>query len=67
MLANFRAMAFIVELEKGVYLATWEGDPGRTLDEENAKQFRTLKSARKAIEKAKEYRPFKNTGVVCVG
>lgn len=48
----------IVELCKNVWLADWDGDPGRTLHEENAKVFTTLKSARAALLSAREFHPF---------
>lgn len=51
--------SFIVELEQGVYLATWDGDPGRTKRKCFAKKFKRRLDAEKALEKAREYRPFK--------
>lgn len=54
---------YLVELEKGVWLAEWEGDPGRTLDIENAKQFKTGKGARISLTLARQYRPFKGAVV----
>ena len=33
-------MSYIIELEKGVFIADIEGDPGRTLKKENAERFR---------------------------
>jgi len=53
-----------IELESGVWLADGEGDPARTLDENNAKEFKTLKEARTALEEARKYRPFKNAVIV---
>lgn len=50
---------FIVELEASVWLAPWDGDPGRTLARESAKTFRTEAAAHKAIEEARKYRRFK--------
>lgn len=50
----------IVELEKGVYLAPWEGDPGRTLDIRTAKKFKTRKEAEFALMGARNWRPFRN-------
>lgn len=49
-----------VQLEKGVWLKDGEGDPARTLVEENAKEFSSLTKAHKALVRAREYRPFKN-------
>ena len=50
---------YIVELEKGVWLADWEGDPGRTVIRKNALQFFELDNAVKALKKAREYREFR--------
>lgn len=49
---------WIVELEPGVWIADIEGDPGRTLRKENAKQFLSPKSARRGITNARRYRAF---------
>ena len=53
----------IVELEKGVYLAPWEGDPGRTLDIRTAKKFKTRKDAEFALMGARNWRPFCNATI----
>ena len=47
-----------VELEHGVWLAEGEGDPPRTLDENNAREFKTMKEAVLALCEARKYRPF---------
>jgi hypothetical protein len=52
-----------VELENGVWLAEGEGDPPRTLKEENARQFESIKSACYALIEARKHRPFKNAVV----
>ena len=49
---------YIVELESGVWLADWEGDPGRTVVKENAQKFQIERQAIRALKKAREYRPF---------
>lgn len=54
----------IIELEKGVWLAAWEGDPGRTLDVKSAKKFKTRKSAEFALMGARNYRPFANAQIL---
>lgn len=54
---------YIVELEKGVYLAPWDGDPGRTLDYNKAKVFKTADEARVALKYAREYAPFLKAGI----
>lgn len=48
----------IVELENGVWLAPWDGDPGRTLRIENAKTFASFKDAEDALKMAREWRQF---------
>jgi len=52
------AMKYIVELETGVWLAPWDGDPGRTTVKENAKRFDERLDALRAGEDAWKYRPF---------
>jgi hypothetical protein len=54
----------IVELENGVWIAPWNGDPGRTLDRENAKKFDNHKNAKKMLGKAREHRQFKNALII---
>ena len=55
---------FLVKLEKNCWLADWEGDPGRTTVEENAKEFKTFRSAKMALKKALKYREFKNNEIL---
>ncbi len=61
------AEEYICELEKGVWIASWDGDPGRTLAIENAERFKKKSSAWEAIEKAQGIRPFRNARVIPVG
>jgi hypothetical protein len=58
---------FIVELEKNVWLAPREGDPGRTLVKEYAKEFASEKDANRAIESARVYRLFRKAKVIPLG
>jgi hypothetical protein len=58
---------FIVELEKGVYLADGEGDPARTLVAREAAKFKTMAEAAKALTKARKYRPFEKACIVGSG
>lgn len=51
-------MKYIVELEPGVWLAPWDGDPGRTTVKENAKVFDVSYLAKHAGEEAQKYRSF---------
>jgi len=47
-------MKYIVENKNGsksYWLASWEGDPGRTIIKANAKTFNSKSSAKKAIKK----------------
>lgn len=54
----------VVELEPGVWLADWPGDPGRTLRYENALRFVRAVHAERELALAREYRPFKNARIV---
>jgi hypothetical protein len=49
---------YIVQLEPDVWLAPWDGDPGRTEAIENAKRFPSRKAAEKALDDARTYRSF---------
>jgi hypothetical protein len=49
---------FKVCLEPGVWLAPWDGDPGRTLVFKTAKIFATKNLAKKALKAARKFRPF---------
>jgi hypothetical protein len=49
---------FIVQLEEGVWIAEWDGDPGRTLDRNHAKPFDSFKAAKVALKMAREFRDF---------
>jgi hypothetical protein len=49
---------YIVELEPGVYLAPWLGDPPRSCVLCNSRWFGGRKSAQAALERARGYRPF---------
>lgn len=62
--AEERGTKMKVLLEEGVWLTDDdEGDPPRTLVEENAKEYASLEDATKALAKAREYRPFKNAEI----
>ena len=52
-----------IELEPGVWLADGDGDPARTLNEQEAKDFPTLWDACHALTCARKYRPFKDAVV----
>lgn len=53
-----------VKLEAGVWVAPWDGDPGRTLVRGNAEQFRDRNGAAKALASARQYRPFVNAEIL---
>ena len=55
---------FIVELEKGVWIAPWDGDPGRTIVKKNAKIFSNKIEADYALICARVYRPFINARIL---
>lgn len=55
---------YIVELEKGLWLAPWRGDPGRTFAEDSARKFPTKAQAYRAIANALRYRDFARPRVV---
>jgi len=57
---------WIVELEPGVWLAPWEGDPGRTLVMKNARKFSSYVQAFSAVVEAKGWRKFDKFMVVPV-
>ncbi len=49
---------FIVELEKNVWIADVDGDPGRTVVIENAQKFNSDIDAEKSLKSARSYRNF---------
>ncbi len=57
-------MKHVVQLESGVWLAGWSGDPGRTLDPSNAKEFLSKRAATSALAAARKHRPFKNARII---
>ena len=55
---------WIIELEEGVWIAPWNGDPGRTLVQNNAQRFRSERGARQALRYARQHRSFANAVVL---
>jgi len=49
---------YIVQLEFEVWLAPWDGDPGRTCAIENAARFASRRQAESALAESRKYRPF---------
>jgi len=58
--------AYIVQLERGVWLAQWAGDPGRTLVMSNAKRWPASSGALAALAEARRWRRFPYAVVVTV-
>lgn len=58
-------MAYVIQLEPGVWVAPWDGDPGRTLVKENAYRFRSRAAANRAI-KSYQDSGYKVPAAVCV-
>lgn len=59
-------MKYIVELEKDVFLAPWEGEPGRTLIRKNASVFFDKDDAARALLSALNHRSFDDPRVIAV-
>jgi len=57
---------YVVELEEGVWLAPWRGDPGRTLVKKEARLFGSRHGARVALGFARRYRTFAKAKIVKV-
>ena len=55
---------YIVQLEPGVWLAPWRGDPGRTLVQSSALTFPTRAGAALAIQCARDFRPLLTAKIV---
>lgn len=51
-------MPFIVALEPRCWIADWDGDPGRTMQEKSAKRFETREDAEAALDAARVFRRF---------
>jgi hypothetical protein len=55
---------FIVELEPNVYIAPWQGDPGRTVIKQHAQQYYTEHGAKTALGIARKFRLFHRGRVI---
>ena len=55
---------YVVQLEEGVFIAAWSGDPGRTVDLNNAQLFDKKAYAEAALLVARGYRPFKEAKIL---
>jgi hypothetical protein len=58
------ATAFVVQLERGCWLAPIHGDPGRTMVASNATRFVSRRDAEGSLQAARQYRPFPDASVV---
>lgn len=56
-------MNLTILLEEGVWLAEGEGDPPRTLVEDNARIFPNMRKALLGLRDARKYRPFENAEI----
>ena len=56
-------ICYIVELERGVYLADGDGDPPITLDVRHARIFNTYSSAFSGLVYARSFRTFEDASV----
>lgn len=59
-------MKYLVEIEPGVWLANWQGDPGRTLLQSSARKYKSERAAKYAIARARRYSKFEEARVVTV-
>jgi hypothetical protein len=61
-------MEYVIELEKHkegpVYVAEWNGDPGRTYEISAARRYKTHKGAKIGLSHARRYRTFKDAKIV---
>ncbi len=57
-------MKFVVELQKGVFLSVWKGDPGRTYSLKNARHYDTRTGAKIGLAYARRFRAFKKAQIV---
>lgn len=55
---------YIVELEPGVWLTSWNGAPGRTIKKDRAKQFANYVCAEYGLKRARECCPFENAKIL---
>jgi hypothetical protein len=54
---------WLVELESGVWIAAWGGDPGRTTRRENAQAYESREVAAAALDRARQWRPFERARI----
>jgi hypothetical protein len=54
---------WVVELQDGLWLSTWRGDPGRSLVVTSAQGYKTERGAKIALGKARRWSPFKDARI----
>ncbi len=54
---------WIVEIEQGLWLAKWQGDPGRTLVKDSARMYDSQFAAQCALQRARKFSPFQNAKI----
>lgn len=52
-------MEWLAKLSEGCWLAPWEGDPGRTIVEDNAQRYKTEGAAKAALTRARKRHTFR--------
>lgn len=57
-------MRYVVQLEPGVWLAPWRGNPGRTDVEAGAIRFRSRARAEMALDEARSLYPFTGAQII---
>lgn len=57
---------WVVELEPGVWIAHWTGDPGRTLKIESALFSSSESWAMRELTKARKFRPFPKAEIYAI-
>lgn len=55
---------FVVEIWEGCWLATWRGDPGRTVVLASARRYRSSLGSKIALGIARRYRPLRDAQVI---
>jgi hypothetical protein len=55
---------YVVELEEGVWLAAWNGEPGCTICRTNARVFQDIGLAKRELEAARKWNEFEGAKVV---
>lgn len=54
---------WVVEIQQGVWLAPWEGNPGRTVQKCAAQIFNTWDEAKTALQEARKIKPYAGAAI----